>query len=146
MRARTAVVVTPMPEVLNLKQAQILMREILPFLKADRPRLIFDFTHVRQIDTAGLDMLLRCLKTVMKRDGDLKLASLSPQAEVVLELTRVDRLFETFPTTTDAVRSFGCSEPEYETTSGLAEGTLCGESMQAEKLPAENLVPQLRVS
>jgi hypothetical protein len=42
----------------------------------------------------------------MKRDGDLKLASLSAQAAAVLELTRTDRLFEIYENSSDAVRSF----------------------------------------
>jgi hypothetical protein len=36
----------------------------------------------------------------------LKLAKLSPQAAVILELTRTDRLFEIFETSSDAVKSF----------------------------------------
>ena len=42
----------------------------------------------------------------MKRDGDVKLASLSPHAAVILEMTRTDRLFEIYDTASDAVRSF----------------------------------------
>jgi len=58
------------------------------------------------MDAAGVDMLLHCMAEVMKRDGELKLAAVSPQAAVVLELTRTDRLFEVFETSGDAVRSF----------------------------------------
>jgi hypothetical protein len=41
-----------------------------------------------------------------KRDGDVKLAALSPQASVVLELTRTERLFEIYENSTEAARSF----------------------------------------
>ena len=34
----------------------------------------------------------------MKRDGDIKLANLSPASAAILELMRVDRLFEIFDT------------------------------------------------
>jgi hypothetical protein len=61
---------------------------------------------VIQLDAAGVDMLLQCMSEVMKRDGDLKLAAVSPQAAVILELTRTDRLFEIYETAADAVRSF----------------------------------------
>jgi anti-sigma B factor antagonist len=50
--------------------------------------------------------LLRCLEEVLKRDGDLKLAALSPEAEVILEIMRVARVFEAFPTSEEAARSF----------------------------------------
>jgi hypothetical protein len=46
-----------------------------------------------------------------RRDGDLKLASVSAQAAVVLELTRTDRLFEIYETATDAVKSFSSFLP-----------------------------------
>ena len=51
-------------------------------------------------------MLMRCVAEVMKRDGDLKLASLSRQSAIVLELTRTDRLFEIYASSTEAARSF----------------------------------------
>jgi anti-anti-sigma factor len=95
-----------MPERLNLQQAREFSREVEPLLRSDRPQVVFDFSGVRRMDAAGVDMLLQCMSQVMKHDGDLKLAALSPQAGVVLELTRADRLFELYDTVSDAVRSF----------------------------------------
>lgn len=106
METSRPVVVKRMPERLNLKQARLFMREIAPLLNADRPQIVFDMSHVRQLDAAGVDMLLHCMSEVMKRDGDLKLCTLSPQAAVVLELTRTERLFEIYESAVDAVRSF----------------------------------------
>ena len=51
-------------------------------------------------------MLLHCMEEVMKRNGDLKLAALPPGPAVMLEVTRVDRLFEIFDQAQDAVESF----------------------------------------
>jgi anti-sigma B factor antagonist len=73
--------------------------------------LVFDLSQVRQIDAAGVDMLLTCMSEAMRRDGDLKLAALSPQAAIVLELTRTDRLFEIYDNSTDAVRSYSSFLP-----------------------------------
>ncbi len=106
METSRPVVVKRVPERLNLKQARAFLREVQPFITSDRPQVVFDCAQVRQMDAAGVDMLLQCVAQVMKRDGDLKLASLSPQAAVVLELTRADRLFEIYETPADAVRSF----------------------------------------
>src|SRR5512146_1806591 len=106
METSRPVVVKRVPERLNLKQSRIFLQEVQPFLTADRPQIVFDCTQIRQMDAAGVDMLLQCMAEVTKRDGDLKLASLSPQAAVVLELTRTDRLFEIYETSADAVRSF----------------------------------------
>jgi hypothetical protein len=65
----------------------------------------------------------------MKRDGDLKLAAVSPASAIVLELMRVDRLFEVFDTTDEATRSFQVfapvaapqSQPWYSSGYGLAD-------------------------
>ena len=106
METSRPVVVKRMPERLNLRAARQFEREVQPFLASDRPQVVFDLSQVRHLDAAGVDMLLRCMTQAMKRDGDLKLASLSPQAAAVLELTRTDRLFEIYENSTDAVRSF----------------------------------------
>lgn len=106
METSRPVIVKRMPDRLNQKQARIFFRDMQPLLNTDRPQIVFDCSLIRQMDAAGVDMLLRCMAEVMKRDGELKLAAVSPQAEVVLELTRTDRLFEIFVTSGDAVRSF----------------------------------------
>jgi len=100
------VVVKKMPERLNARAAREFLRDVQPFLATDRPQLVFDLSQVKQLDAAGVEMLLRCMSEAHKRDGDLKLASLSSQAVVVLELTRTERLFEIYDSSTDAVRSF----------------------------------------
>lgn len=100
------VVVKRMPERVNARTTREFLHDVQPFLATDRPQLVFDLSQVKQLDAAGVEMLLRCMSQAHKRDGDLKLASLSPQAAVVLELTRTERLFEIYETSTDAVRSF----------------------------------------
>jgi anti-sigma B factor antagonist len=100
------VVVKRVPEHVNARTARRFWADIQPFLGIDRPQLVFDFSAVEQLDAAGVEMLLRCVFEVHKRDGDLKLASLSEPAAVVLELTRAERLFEIYDTPVDAVRSF----------------------------------------
>lgn len=100
------VVVKRIPERLNARTAREFLHDVQPFLVTDRPQLVFDLSQVKQLDSAGVEMLLRCMSEAHKRDGDVKLAGLSPQAAVVLELTRTERLFEIYDSSTDAVRSF----------------------------------------
>jgi len=100
------VVVKLLPETVSAQQSQAFYREVEPVLEADRPRLVFDFSAVRHFDSAGVELLLRCMEEAMKRNGDVKLASISPQLAVILEMTRVDRLFEIFENSYDAVESF----------------------------------------
>jgi len=106
MTTGKAVVVKQLPETVSAQQSQSFYRELESVLESDRPRLVFDFTGVRNFDSAGVELLLRCMEEAMKRNGDLKLAALSPQLAVILEMTRVDRLFEIFENCSDAVESF----------------------------------------
>lgn len=114
------------PERLDKKQARMFLVEVAPLLRADRPQIVFDLSQVRHVDAAGIDMLLGCVTEVMKHDGDIKLASVSPQAAVVLEFTRTGRLFETYDTTSEAVSSFSGFLPNvvkqlYGTADGAAK-------------------------
>ncbi len=106
MNTNRPVLVIQLPRKLNSGQARHFLSEVEPVLTADRPRVVFDFSEVSHLDSAGIDVLVRSLEMVMRSDGDLKLAGLTPEAGVILELTRVDRLFEIFPDASEAVESF----------------------------------------
>src|SRR5271170_6782274 len=100
------VAVKQLPEKLSVKQGRGFFREVEPCLRVDRPRVVLDCSKVRQLDSAGIQVLLRCLEEAMKRNGDVKLASVPSGAAAILELTKVDHLFEVFDSTADAVNSF----------------------------------------
>ncbi len=100
------IVVIQVPEALNAREVHNFTQEIGPLLESNRPRIVLDLSQVKSIDSAGIEVLLHSLEEALKRDGDLKLAALSPEAEVMLEMMRVARVFETFETCDDAVRSF----------------------------------------
>ncbi|MGH9497952.1 MAG: STAS domain-containing protein [Terriglobales bacterium] len=106
MTTKRPIVVLQLPEKLVLGQVESFFVQVQEFLNAERPRLVFDFSEVTQIDSAGVELLLNCMEETMKRNGDLKLAAISPAPAVVLELTQVDRLFEIFENSSDAIESF----------------------------------------
>jgi len=98
--------VKQLPERLSVVQGREFLRDVEFSLKAERPRLVLDCSQVRQLDSAGIQVLLHCLEEAMKQNGDVKLAAIPPGAAEILELTRVDSLFETFDNIADAVNSF----------------------------------------
>jgi anti-sigma B factor antagonist len=111
MTSARHVSVKQLPEKLSIKQGRSFFREVEPHLQSDRPRVVLDCSKVRHLDSAGIHVLLRVLEEAMKRNGDVKLASIPPAAAAILELTRVGRLFETFDSTADAVNSFDKFRP-----------------------------------
>jgi anti-sigma B factor antagonist len=117
-----------LPERLNHVEAKSFLNELEPLLTNDRPSLVLDCSQIKHMDSAGVEMLLYCLEQAMKRDGDLKLAAVSPASAVIMELMRVDRLFEVFDTAEAAVRSFQLApavaaqtQPWYATANGLTD-------------------------
>jgi anti-anti-sigma factor len=106
METKRPVVIKRMPERLDHREARGFWEDIQPIITSDRPLVVFDLSAVKHLNAAGVDMLLKCMAEIMKRDGDLKLAAVSPEASVILEMTRTDRFFEIYETSSDAVRSF----------------------------------------
>jgi len=100
------VVVKQLPAVLDGTVSDAFYRELAECLQTDKPCLVLDFSEVRQIDSSGVDLLLRSIEETMKRNGDVKLAAVRPEAAAVLSMTRVDRLFEIFEKCSDAAESF----------------------------------------
>jgi anti-sigma B factor antagonist len=128
MYTKSPVIVMELPEKLNYEEGHALLAELKPLLDVDRPRIVLDCSRVQHIDSAGIEVLLACMDQAMKRDGDLKLAAVSPASAVIMELMRVDRLFEVFATSDEAARSFHAvavpenpqSLPWYSTGYGVA--------------------------
>lgn len=95
-----------LPETLNQAEGNAFLAEMQPLLEVDRPRVVLDCSQVQNMDSAGIEILLHCMEEAMKRDGDLKLAALSPASAAIMELMRVDRLFEVHESADAAARSF----------------------------------------
>jgi anti-sigma B factor antagonist len=106
MYNRGPVIVMELPERLQQAEVKAFLASLRPLIEVDRPCIVLDCSKIQHIDSAGVQMLLHCLEETMKRDGDLKLAAVSPASAIVMELMRVDRLFEVFETTDAAARSF----------------------------------------
>ncbi len=69
-------------------------------------RLVLDLGRVSYIDSSGLGALVKVLKKARLGGGDVKLAGLEPEVRKVLELTRLDKIFEITRTADDAVRQY----------------------------------------
>jgi len=106
MHRSETVVVMQTPERLDQTGAETFFKQAKPVLESVHARLVVDCSETQHIDCAGVEMLLRCMEEAMKRDGDVKLAGVAPSAAVILEVMKVDRLFEMFDVAAEAVRSF----------------------------------------
>lgn len=105
VRSRT-VVVERVQEIPNMTQGRAFLREIESCMSNDCPRIVLDCSHVRQVNRSLMHMLLCCLEEALKRNGDVKLSALAPAAKAALQMAGVDRVFEIYDSTNDAVDSF----------------------------------------
>ncbi len=100
------VMVKQLPATLSPKQERVFLREIQNSMDVDRPRMVLDCSNLRKLDKSVIHLLLCCLEEAMKRNGNVKLASLPPGAAAILEQTGANRLFDVYDTTAAAVNSF----------------------------------------
>jgi len=101
------VIVKEMPQACDGSQRRAFLRELnAEIAKHVRPSVVIDCARMRQVSTPMLMLLLCCLEETMKRNGDVRLAALPPDARQALERTRVRHLFRVFGSCADAVKSF----------------------------------------
>jgi anti-sigma B factor antagonist len=129
MNTRGPVIVMELPQKMDSVGKKKFLSELRPLLETHRPRVVLDCSQIQQMDSAAIELLLHCMEEAMKRDGDLKLAAVSPASAAIMELLRVDRLFEVFATAEEATRSYQAvtapaapqTLPWYSSASGLAD-------------------------
>ena len=69
-------------------------------------KLIVDISNCTFIDSTFLGALVISLKRVTELGGNLKLVGMQPEVSPMFQLTKLDRLFETFETKEEAIKSF----------------------------------------
>ncbi len=99
-----AVAMVPMEE-LDASNVGDFKSVIAPILEAER-ELVLDLSRLRFVDSSGLGALLSCLRLLSAKGGDLKLCGMTKQVRAVFELVRMHRIFDTYATQQEALKSF----------------------------------------
>jgi anti-sigma B factor antagonist len=106
MSIRRSVTIEQLPEITSEEQGRRFLSMVQNRMGDRRPGLVLDCSGLTQMDRPVLHLLLSCLEEAMKRNGDARLASVSPTAQATLKVIGADRLFQIFPSNADAVNSF----------------------------------------
>ena len=69
-------------------------------------KIVVDLSLCEFIDSTFLGALVVSLKKVTAMGGDLRLVGFHPAVHSMLELTRMHRVFESYPTKESAISSF----------------------------------------
>jgi len=69
--------------------------------------VVVDLEEVAWMNSSGLGILIGGLSALRKSGGDLRLARVTEKIEEVLRITKLDRVFDIYGNTDDAVASYG---------------------------------------
>lgn len=81
------------------------------FISAGQVNFLLDCSHVSGIDSQGIKSLVRGVISAQKRGGKLKLLNLSHRMKVVLQITRLLTVIESFEDEGAALQSFASAVP-----------------------------------
>jgi anti-sigma B factor antagonist len=74
--------------------------------QSDNPKILLSFNNVEHLSSAALGTLITINRKVRQKGGQLRLANIDPQIYEVFVITRLNKLFQIFDETEEAVRSF----------------------------------------
>jgi anti-sigma B factor antagonist len=103
-----AAVVRPLGTRVDLQVAGEFRNALLQLIDVGHHRLVVDLSNVEFVDSSGLGALVSALKTLklLKGGGDIRLANVQPSVVALLEIIRLHRVFFTYPSVEQAVKSF----------------------------------------
>jgi anti-sigma B factor antagonist len=81
-------------------------RTVTRLLEEGKVNLLVDMRKVNFLDSSGLGALVRAMTMSQKEGGQTKLLGAGPQVRKLLEMTRLDSVFENFTDMETAVSSF----------------------------------------
>ena len=84
----------------------IFKKTITRLLEEGRVNLLVDLSHVGFLDSSGLGALVRALTQSQKEGGQTKLLNAGPQVRKLLQMTKLDSVFEIHSDLEAAVSSF----------------------------------------
>jgi anti-anti-sigma regulatory factor len=83
------------------------MHALTSEMNAYRPRVVLDCSGRDGMNRSTILLMLCCLEEALKRNGDVRLAGVSPAARAMLQDCGADRLFQIFDSKPEAIESFG---------------------------------------
>lgn len=89
---------------LNMVAAPRLRSLLTETVQSGRTRVVVDLSATDFMDSSGLGALIAGLKTARQAGGDLRIAQVTPQVAMVLQLTNLDRVLRSYDTVEAAFR------------------------------------------
>jgi anti-anti-sigma factor len=90
-----------------INNGDILLRDTLVgLLQAGRRQILLNMAHVGYMDSSGIGEMVAGYRLATESGGQLKLLGCSDKLTELLEMTRLNRVFETYEDEDEAILSF----------------------------------------
>ncbi|MBN3894033.1 MAG: STAS domain-containing protein [Nostoc sp. NOS(2021)] len=93
---KLSVTVLELSGILDGIRGNELRREVSNIVANGADILLLDLKEVKFIDSSGLGALVSAMQMVRTANGKLFVCSISDQVRMLFELTKMDRIFQTF--------------------------------------------------
>jgi anti-sigma B factor antagonist len=90
---------------LDVHQGRLMDKNLLETPSTVKQRVV-NLSKVHFIDSTGLSLLIKEMKRCRAQNGDLVLCELQQSVRIIFELTRLDRMFQIYPTENEAIQAF----------------------------------------
>ncbi|MGD8374624.1 MAG: STAS domain-containing protein [Acidobacteriota bacterium] len=92
---------------ITIGEGDVMLREAVDgVLKEDRKKILLNLAKISYMDSAGIGELVACYKRAREKGGELKLLNPSGKVFDLLQLTKLEEIFETHRDEGQAVKSF----------------------------------------
>ena len=108
-RTQESVDIVKLPERLMMADAASARAILKDIIDQGSGKLILNLSATSFMDSSGLAVIVSALQAARKRDGDIYLCGMSKTVRALLELTRLQTVFQIFDDEMVALRAFGCS-------------------------------------
>ncbi len=104
MKCNNAVVLKEFPQSRNFARKKTFLTEIRHLARSTyRPQLLLDLSKSAELDPDAIELLLECVEHIERADGRVSVIVGSPQAAVILELTRLTSVLDLYSSVSEAV-------------------------------------------
>jgi len=92
---------------ITIGEGDVFLREkVTELLDGGNARILLNLERVKYMDSAGIGELVACYKRAKEKNGTVKLLNPSGKVYDLLQLTKLEEVFETFRDEKEALVSF----------------------------------------
>ena len=92
---------------ITIGEGDVILREAVDgILKEGRHKILLNLSKISYMDSAGIGELVACYKRAREKGGELKLLNPSGKVFDLLQLTKLEEIFETHRDETEGIKSF----------------------------------------